>query len=1023
MPNESRLRVLITASSELLGRILLHTLAREQPESVIYLLVESGAQDYFIIDSDLTNKSPSTPHSPEIRKVYMDAGPLPNDINAVVYCGVGSSPEQAAKFFDRCSAQLPDLKVFVYASSVYSNWGVRNQFTSGNVTETFSLAPTSDRPRASSIAGILIGSTRRRWPSKNIYLSYCCEQALARRWLQVERPCQLAFVRFGLLTPPACSTFSRAFNAVAERVAIPGARVRAGAGGLRESRHDVLMTASVLPNLDGRRTDPKAVLLITPADLAARAILSAALDALHRNGEVSDAPQVYALALASPMLQWGKLRKLIIDRSGGRVSAADGHHGGAVLHRTSLSFDVCSPNLEIIAPSLCADAKGIHVHNYVIHCLGILKNVGEECLDAHMPAGRSLMMQQPLRYTDILSDTKWQHGGVVNFALRKEALSYHMPDMEKVRSLVLNSKAVREATHSKKLKAEAAAMLDRIMGNQRSDIIRVFVIVLHKVFTSIYDRVLVNHDGLDKLKELNQRGAKVLLLPTHRSYIDFLVLSYICYYADIRLPFIATGDNFLSIVGIWKILQHSGAFFMKRSFNSETHPLYSIVFKTYMQVVLEEQGCVEMFIEGARSRSGTTIRPPKVGLLRFAAEPAVQAAMSSPISDITDQDEVYLVPISIGYSRVMEVDSLATELEGRAKVAESLARTVSALRYLSMNFGTLTVHIDPQPIKVSDAVKRWKDGQTNALPKRPRYTTPYQQLAEEVADRLDANMPIHTTHLVAAILLWKRHDSVPTVSHAVMVDKVRWLSSLLKRRGLTIILDDTNTSSAVSRVASLYVDHVIISAPEEETGEVSLGHEASIILAAGDAQKLSFLREELLQECIPASTDESAVECNSDPQLRDFAVSLIGPVVECWWVVTLIASGCRGAVTTTAAELVSGASGLAKELYEEGKCVYLEACSFDFAKKAVRGMTKRGCLVMNGRNIKVDVDKTRELLALLESIRQSPALPQGRALSDSSEVLCSVEERQPPTQRRFFTQLRGMTLIRPLGRSHGTSKM
>ncbi|KAF4744867.1 hypothetical protein FOZ62_011425, partial [Perkinsus olseni] len=143
-------------------------------------------------------------------------------------------------------------------------------------------------------------------------------------------------------------------------------------------------------------------------------------------------------------------------------------------------------------------------------------------------------------------------------ALRKEALSYYMPSMERVRSLVMNSRAVREATHSKKLKGEAEAMLDRIMGNQRSDVLRAFVIVLHRVFTSIYDRVLVNHDGLGKLKELNQRGAKILLLPTHRSYIDFLVLSYICYYADIRLPFIATGDNFFSIAGIWKILQHSG---------------------------------------------------------------------------------------------------------------------------------------------------------------------------------------------------------------------------------------------------------------------------------------------------------------------------------------------------------------------------------------------------------------------------------------------------------------------------------
>ncbi|KAF4684717.1 hypothetical protein FOZ60_007368 [Perkinsus olseni] len=1053
MTDSARLKILVTASSELLGRMVLHTLAKQHPSSVIFLFVESGAEDCYIVDGNFgmgkTDNIP--PSAPKINKIYADAGPFPADINAVVYCNSSSPPEQVAKFFDRCISQLPGLSIFVYASSIYVNWGAKGRHGGEDTSMAFELLPTAERPRASSMAARLIGSSRKRWPSKSIYLNYCSEQALTRRWLQNERSCRLAFVRLGLLTPPACSTLSRAFSAVAERVMVPEARALARAR-VGKSASD-LMTISLLPTLDGRKTDPKAVILITPADLAARAVLSAAVEGVRGSAEITESPQVYALALASPMLQWDKLRCLIIDHSGGRVSAADGRGTGAVLRRAPPPHEVCSATLERIDPEVCADVRGLHIHNYLTHCLGLIENGGAEFLDVRPPTGRSLTMQQPLRYTDVLSDAKWQHGGVLNFALRKEALSYYMPSMERVRSLVMNSRAVREATHSKKLKGEAEAMLDRIMGNQRSDVLRGFVIVLHRVFTSIYDRVLVNHDGLGKLKELNQRGAKILLLPTHRSYIDFLVLSYICYYADIRLPFIATGDNFFSIAGIWKILQHSGAFFMKRSFNSETHPLYSIVFKTYMQVILEEQGCVEMFIEGARSRSGTMIRPPKVGLLRFATEPAVQTAMNaSSASDFTDEDEVFLVPISIGYSRVMEVDSLATELEGRAKVAESLARTVSALRYLSMNFGTLTVHIDPEPIKVSDVVKRWMSEQkgdysaSHVPPKSPRYATPYQQLAEEVADRLDANMPIHTTHLVAAILLWKRHDSSSAVSHALMVDKVRWLSSLLRRRGLTVILDDNNTSSAVSRVASLYVDHVVISAPEEETGEVKysvcpanplfatlllsyyrnqliyhLGHEACLVLAAGDLTKLSFLRTELLLECIPAQQQRVPEGC--DRELNDFAVSLIGPVVECWWVVALAAC-TYPSLTTTPAELVSRASGLAKEMYEEGRCSYLEACSFDFAKKAVRGMEKRGCITVKGRTVHITVEKMHELLALLESIKESPALPQGKALSNSSEVSCGgVEERQQPAQRGLFTQLRDMTLVKPLGRLNGTSRM
>lgn len=45
---------------------------------------------------------------------------------------------------------------------------------------------------------------------------------------------------------------------------------------------------------------------------------------------------------------------------------------------------------------------------------------------------------------------------------------------------------------------------------------------------------------------------------------------------------------------------------------------------------------------------------------------------------------------------------------------------------------------------------------------------------------------------MAAILLWKRHDSSPAVSHPVMVEKVRWLCGILRKNGVTVILDDNN---------------------------------------------------------------------------------------------------------------------------------------------------------------------------------------------------------------------------------------
>lgn len=63
--------------------------------------------------------------------------------------------------------------------------------------------------------------------------------------------------------------------------------------GLREDRRAIvgkavgdLMVISLLPSLDGRKTDPKAEILITPADLAARVVVSVAVECVSGSVEV-----------------------------------------------------------------------------------------------------------------------------------------------------------------------------------------------------------------------------------------------------------------------------------------------------------------------------------------------------------------------------------------------------------------------------------------------------------------------------------------------------------------------------------------------------------------------------------------------------------------------------------------------------------------------------------------------------------------------------------------------------------------
>ena len=106
----------------------------------------------------------------------------------------------------------------------------------------------------------------------------------------------------------------------------------------------------------------------------------------------------------------------------------------------------------------------------------------------------------------------------------------------------------------------------------------------------------------------------VVLLPSHRSYLDFLLISYVFLHFNLRLPVIAAGQDFMEMAGVSAFLRRSGAFFMRRTFGSDQ--LYWSVFTEYVQQHLTRgYAPVEFFIEGTRSRMAKSLHP-KLGLCR-----------------------------------------------------------------------------------------------------------------------------------------------------------------------------------------------------------------------------------------------------------------------------------------------------------------------------------------------------------------------------------------------------------------------
>lgn len=89
---------------------------------------------------------------------------------------------------------------------------------------------------------------------------------------------------------------------------------------------------------------------------------------------------------------------------------------------------------------------------------------------------------------------------------------------------------------------EVKKILDDIGHSFTLKSIRFVAYILRKVFRNIYTGIKVNMDGLKKVKELSKE-CPVVLMPSHRSYTDFLLVSFVCYIFQLPLPVIAAAQG------------------------------------------------------------------------------------------------------------------------------------------------------------------------------------------------------------------------------------------------------------------------------------------------------------------------------------------------------------------------------------------------------------------------------------------------------------------------------------------------
>ncbi|KAM3602846.1 uncharacterized protein V6R79_011871 [Siganus canaliculatus] len=274
----------------------------------------------------------------------------------------------------------------------------------------------------------------------------------------------------------------------------------------------------------------------------------------------------------------------------------------------------------------------------------------------------------------------------------REAQSCHSAELNKV---VLKSQYLRymikeismeTGSSVKEVREEAYELLEEMSQNLQLNFIRLMAFTLSKTFKRLFTSIYVNMEGLNMLQQAIQESP-VILMPNHRSYVDFLAISYILFTYDIPLPVIAAGIPLAGMKMVGEILRRSGAFFIRRSIGSDK--LYWAVLSEYVKTIVRRGFApLEFFVEGLRSRTLKSLLP-KLGMMHMVVEPYFKGE----VYDIT------LVPISVSYDRVLEESLLAHELLGVPKPKESTTGLLKARKVLQEDYGSMHVNFG-RPLSV-----------------------------------------------------------------------------------------------------------------------------------------------------------------------------------------------------------------------------------------------------------------------------------------------------------------------------------
>jgi glycerol-3-phosphate O-acyltransferase len=266
----------------------------------------------------------------------------------------------------------------------------------------------------------------------------------------------------------------------------------------------------------------------------------------------------------------------------------------------------------------------------------------------------------------------------------RRVLEETMRDRALRRALAEHAATTRRSLET--VEREARRDLEAIAAHPNPTVIGLSVPILDWVFCRIYDGIEVDEAGLERAMRAAAR-APVVLCPSHKSHIDYLVLSWVLWNRGYTPPLVAAGAN-LSFWPLGWFLRRGGAFFLRRSFKDDR--VYTASFKAWIKKLVHDGVLQEFFPEGGRSRTGKLL-PARLGLFTWEVDAVLEGARR----DLT------FVPVAIDYEKVVECSSYSKELAGGEKKSEDLRGLLSAHKVLSASYGRIHLTFD-EPLSVAE---------------------------------------------------------------------------------------------------------------------------------------------------------------------------------------------------------------------------------------------------------------------------------------------------------------------------------